>query len=37
MLAGCVGKLGGVNFLLSTPNPERGGGRVMLKLSKTFA
>jgi hypothetical protein len=34
MLAGCVGKLGWgeVNFLLTTPNPERGGEFVLLYL-----
>jgi hypothetical protein len=38
MLARCIGKFGGeVNFLLTTPNPERDGARVMLQLSKTFA
>jgi hypothetical protein len=27
---------GGRKKILKSPNPERGGGRVMLKLSKTF-
>jgi hypothetical protein len=31
------GNAGGVNFLLTTPNPDRPGARVMLQLSKTFA
>jgi hypothetical protein len=34
MLAGCVGKLGWgeVIFLLTTPNPERSGGRPLLNI-----
>jgi hypothetical protein len=37
MLAGWVGSWGGeVNFLLSTPNPERSGGRALL-IVRTFS
>jgi hypothetical protein len=39
MLAGCVGKLGwggAADFLKTTPNPERLGGRVRLICSTAF-